>query len=461
MLKKSSILFLLFVIVVQLSFTQSSFAQTQLLTMEEAISRALAKNNSLKASKYALHQAEWNQKQAWAQLFPVLSFNTRYTWIDAQTFAERDFRRYLPPDLAKDIPQTVFQESYYSSFDISMPLFDGILFNGLRIASANKQMLKRMNTSTRKNIIFQVVQAYLNVMHMQKMLELQKEYLTLSNLNYLKAKRLFNTNRYSETETLRWKVDLEQQKSNVANTEANLRSSKILLNRLINAKFNANFKLEKEIPPSIVLEFEKIISLNSDAILSMINISDNQLIELNDALAAQKKGTEISKLNYQNSYSSFLPTIRASYSYGWRENGTIAFDDYSPKTFMINLRVPIFSGFQNYTKLKSSYYTFKEQEEKFNDQIKNTRYLLNEAVNKILNLKTQINLAKYSAKLSKKNYEIVELQKSKGLISNIDFIDAKLNYQNSELNLTNTKYNFISAILEFYYLTGRIETILN
>jgi outer membrane protein len=138
----------------------------------------------------------------------------------------------------------------------------------------------------------------------------------------------------------------------------------------------------------------------------------------------------------------------------------MALDDYSPKTLMVNLSVPVFTSFQNYTQLKSSYYKYKENQENFFDQLQNTRYVLTETVNKLINLKTQNKLSKINIEFSERNYRIVEQQKEKGLVSNIDFIDAKLNLQNAKLSDISNYYDFITSMVELYYLLGKLEEII-
>ena len=116
-------------------------ADPQFLNMETAINHALSLNNQVRSSDYAVKQATWNKRHAWTLLFPVLKFNSNYTWIDDSTFALRDFSRYFQdPNSPFQIPQTVFQESYRSSLDFSMPLFNGALLNGVSIANANEDM---------------------------------------------------------------------------------------------------------------------------------------------------------------------------------------------------------------------------------------------------------------------------------------------------------------------------------
>ena len=89
------ILILLIIVITQsITFSQEK-GYIKYLTMEEAISRAISDNNMVKSNKYAIKKANWDVKRAWAELFPVLSFNTRYNWIDDQTFAERDLADIL------------------------------------------------------------------------------------------------------------------------------------------------------------------------------------------------------------------------------------------------------------------------------------------------------------------------------------------------------------------------------
>lgn len=451
------ILILLLLLIFTVIHTQ---AQSRYLTLEEAITRALNQNNQVKAGEFNLEKAKWDRLQAWSQLVPTVTFNTRYMWIDDRTYAERDFRRYMPEEMQKNMPQTVFQETYASSFDFAMPIFNGILMNGIDIANANLDASEQMNTSTRQNIIFLVIKTYLDVAKNKETVLLQKEYLNLSKMNYEKAERMKAASRYSETETLRWKVEFEQQKATVVQAENLLRSSIIQLSRLINSPVEKE-EILVSIPAKLTTEIDNILTTNDEEILKLAELKTEELTKINAQLSSLKSNTEISRLMYKNNYSAFLPVVNASYSYSWRENNTLALDDYSPKTFSINLSFPIFSGFQSYTKLKSSYFDYKKNEENFNDQVLNTRFLITENINRILNLRTQRSLAESGYQLSEKNYTTVEKKKDEGLISNIEFIDAKLNLQNARFTKINVNYDLISSVVELFYMLGRIETIMN
>jgi len=459
-------LILTFFLFTFISAQESNSSNKIFLTLKEAIFKSLSENNQVRASEFAMKKANWDTKHAWTQLFPTLSFNTRYTKIDQQSFEERDFFRQnlrtffpgLPPGF--EVPQSSYRESFYTSLDVSMPIFNGVVLNGLFIAGAAEDALIDLNTWTERYVAFQVIQAYLDILYAKDILNLEREQLELSRLNYEKAERMHQAGRYSKAEALRWKVEYQQQKSRVVNGESFLRTTDIVLKRLVNIEMEDSLNIEKNIPQLIIEEVEKLAKRKDRKILELIKLNDDELIEVNAALSSAKSTQKVNKYLYHNSYSSYMPNINLQYSHAWRENKTIELDDYSPKTLMVTLSMPLFTSFQNFTSVKSSYYEFKSSQENFYDQLKNTRLILTETVNKIINLKTQKELNETNIEFNEKNYRVIEQQKEKGLVSNLDFIDAKLNLQNSKLENINTQYDFISAIIELYYMLGKLDNVI-
>jgi outer membrane protein TolC len=217
--KKYLLIFILLLQWNSIGFSQNTDNEIY-LTLQGSISRALQGNNQLKSSYYGLQKAKWDKYRAWSQFLPTANLSSRYMHIDQQTFRERDFRSYMPPELRDQIPQTVFQESYYTAIDVSMPLFNGVLVNGIRIANAGKKTAQNMNESTRNNILFQVIKSYLAVLKSKDLLQLQKDFTNLAKLNYEKAERQHLAGRYSENELLFWEIDYQTQQSSLINTES-------------------------------------------------------------------------------------------------------------------------------------------------------------------------------------------------------------------------------------------------
>jgi outer membrane protein TolC len=233
-----------------------------------------------------------------------------------------------------------------------------------------------------------------------------------------------------------------------------------MLSRLLNAKQNEFFQVENRIPSTLLVESERLLAMDDLELLNIIQMNDENLIEANADLSAAKKNENLNLSAYRNTYNNYLPVVNLSYNYGWRENSTLNLDSYNPKTLMINFKMPIFTSFQNYTQLKATYYQYRESQEMFYDKLLNLRYVLTETVNKLINLKTQKELSKISLEFNERNYRIVDQQREKGLVSNIDFVDAKVNLQNASLDDVNNYYDFITGMVELYYLLGKLEGIL-
>ncbi len=435
--------------------------QTVYLTLQGSIHRALHDNNQIQFSDYGLQKAQWDNYQAWSQLLPSVQFSTRYIHIDNQTLAERDFRSYLPPEVSDQMPQTVFQESYYSAIDVSVPLFNGAVLNGIRIAKANKNTADQMNESTINATLFQVISSYLNVLKTQELLRLQEDFTNLTKLNYEKAQRQESAGRFSKNEVLFWEIDYQRQQSALTSAESSLRTTKSVLTNLLDLDIDTKIEVEYTIPKEIMDESRIIELMSDDEILSMINLNERDLILANAALATGRSQKEISKLLYKNTQASFLPSVNFGYTYAWRENNTLKLDDYSPETYMINLSIPLFTSFQNLSKTRSAYFEYQQNVEKYEDQLNNIQFVLSETVNKIINLKTQRKLSQMNVIYSENNYRVIEQQKENGVISNLDFINTKLDLQNSELADINNQYDFITAIVELYYLLGKFDKIVD
>ena len=296
---KSNWKLFLFLIIIAISTGFSQNLDNKVyLTLQGSISRALQENNQLQSSYYGLQKAKWDRYRAWTQFLPTANLSSRYMHIDDQTLRERDFRSYMPPEMQAQMPQTIFQESYYTAIDVSMPLFNGILLNGIRIANAGKLTAQKMNESTRNNILFQVINSYLAVLKSKDLLQLQKDFTDLAKLNFEKAERQQLAGRFSENELLFWEIDYQTQQSSLIGTESILRTTKSVLTNLIGMDMFTDFDVESTIPINILDEADKFSDLSNTDILQMIKYSNDDLIRANAALASsQSLGAKIIRWN--------------------------------------------------------------------------------------------------------------------------------------------------------------------
>ena len=437
---------------------EASAAVGSRLTLEACLRQALSSNRQLQAAGFAAEKANWDRRNAWSQFAPRVSFNTEVTRIDEQTLAERDFSRYFPPEIP--VPRVAFRTSYYSSFQAHIPIFDAELINGLSVATTGQAAAERTREAIRDRILLQVTSGYLEVLKRGAMLELQREFLVLTGLNVEKAERMHRAGRYSKLDLLRWQVEHQGQKSSVAAGESALRDATVRLRRLLNLRTLHADALADRVPDRLEAEVTRVVGLSEAEIRKLAGVDSRTLVDGNAMLAAAEQDRERSRLVYRGQYSSYLPDVSLSYSTAWRRNDTLALDDYRPSTVMLNLSVPLFTGFRNLSRLKSAQYSYRAQDTRFSDLVDETRQTLGETVNRIVNLKTQRELIRTSLDFNENNYRIVSREKEMGRVSNLDVIDAKLNLQNARLLEITTQFDLTSAVVELSYLVGGLDDLV-
>ena len=430
------------------------------LTVEEAVTRALQNNEQARASALGVEKARWDRQHARSLLLPTLNLSGRMTRIDDQTFAERDFRRYFPPEMAEQFPQTAYQTSYYTALEVSAPLFNAALLNGVALARTGEERAALAERATREQLMFRVIGAYLDVLKGREVLILQREYLELSRLNYEKAERLYRADRYSRVEALRWKVEEQQQQSAVVGSESGLRSARSALARLIGADPGEQLEIAAELPVRLVQASEELAKLENAEIAARVRVEEEKLVEGNPGLGVARTNQEASRLAYRQAKTAYLPNLSLAYSHGWRENSTLALDDYSPKTLMVFLNVPLFNGFQNYTAARAAQYAYRQSQEEFAGQVQNTRLALADVASRLADLQKRRELAGTTVEFSEQNYQVVDQLMGQGRVSNIDFIDAKLRVQNARLNEVIARYDFTGAAVELFYLLGELAPLV-
>lgn len=428
------------------------------MTLEACLRQALSGNRQLQAARFAAEKANWDRRNAWSQFAPRVSFNTEVTRIDEQTLAERDFSRYFPPEIP--VPRVAFRTSYYSSFQAHIPIFDAELINGLSVATTGQAAAERTQEAIRDRILLQVTSGYLEVLKRGAMLKLQREFLVLTGLNVEKAERMHRAGRYSKLDLLRWQVEHQGQKSSVAAGESALRDATVRLRRLLNLRTLHADALAHRVPDRLEAEVTRVAGRSEAEIRRLAGVDSRTLVDGNAMLAAAERDRERSRLVYRGQYSSYLPDVSLSYSTAWRRNDTPALDDYRPSTVMLNLSVPLFTGFRNLSRLKSAQFSYRAQDTRFSDLIDETRQTLGETVNRIVNLKTQRELIRTSLTFNENNYRIVSREKEMGRVSNLDVIDAKLNLQNARLLEITTQFDLTSAVIELSYLMGSLDDLV-
>jgi outer membrane protein len=422
-------LYLFIVIITELLIAKNVEAQILLQSFEEAWQFALNNNKSLESSSLELAKSMQENNIAASYYYPSVSagISAQYNIDIAET--------PLPGEAVGRPGEVEFIAfglafAYTAGLTVNQPLVDWQLINQSKITKFYSEVKRAENLLLEQNIKEQVAQLYYSALLYQEILSIAENELLLSDSILQITKDRFNEGA----------------------------SSKISLNQ---AKINQNASLERYEQASSAFKESKIslkliLGVPQDETLTLRMVTRFDDIVDTEYINPNHRKTDVSLINYQiaeleikQAQNNFTPKLDLVYFWGatqYQENLALSFEsgDWFPNSYVgLNLSIPIFTGFGNKNRLKSSEYSaqvaYLEHTENIREESLNDSLIMNSLVS----AKRLVELANESVKLSKENTSMAFSNYTEGLIS----LDSYLSYQNEYLA---TENQFLNRLAEYY-----------
>ncbi len=158
----------------------------------------------------------------------------------------------------------------------------------------------------------------------------------------------------------------------------------------------------------------------------------------------------------QQKTGSLYPWKTALFT-AWQENDPRSFSDWRYKNAVhigLNLKVPIFNGWQTTSKVDQAEIELLKAEEEFQ---KTNKFLKNQLEDILLKIEEKLfQIDAYSATIeqAQTGYDIALKRYSSGIGTQLENID-------SLVELTRAKINYLNAVFEYYDLHARLEELLS
>ncbi len=448
---KAGILLLLFLIIT----TSPSLSQEKkpILTIDSAVMIALEKNPELKSAYNETVAAKWAKRNAYSDFLPKISVIQKYTRYDSQSVE----RTNLPIDLIKSFPQfedmdiqpSVYENNYATGINLTMPIYNGgALINNAKISSEKKKIKELNYKQKRLDVVFNTRTGFLTYLKSTEYVKLKKKMADLFEKNLSSSKAMARRGMITETDLLRWQVQLTNANSELVNSQNLMDLGYIALLNTMGIGLETEYQVIPVNDDKINQVLEKYKTLaNAKGIADLsewIKSAENNNLQL----LTVKRTTEISNIGVGLAKSNFLPKLNFSYNYGWVENNTIAPDDSENWSAAIVLKIPIFRGLSNY-------YSYNEAKFNLKTAINHEKYAKDrvgtQTINALLNIKSAIFRLRYAEKgklQGEKNIVKMERKYNLGMVKTLDLIDAQVAFIQANLNWINAKYDLLAASYE-------------
>ncbi len=421
------------IIVLLLVCTHLQAQNVKILTLDELISLAKKNNSELVIAKMDKLKAETKIKEVYSEnLIPSFSLSSTYM---------RNFKKQVYLIMGQYVEITT-DNAITHTFSVSepIPLLGTPVFSAVRIAQYYNELQEESIRQKESKIKADVTKAYLNVLLLKEVIEVNRSSLSRSEENLRVVESRYNAGVNTEFDYLRAKVNVENIKPQLKQAENNLEIAKKFLKNTIGLKIAED------------IDVTGSLSYDSTEVWGSLSELTGKISERNVSIRQLKINKSINRELNDIDASNFMPKLYlfGQYQLTAQENdgkNILKYKYYNSISAGIGLS-------WNLNFLSSSY---KEQQseieiKKSDETISNVKEILKTQTESILlkleDAKNRIKAQKENIILAERGVELANISFKSGVINQIDVIDA-------ELLLSQVKLGYIQAIYD--YLNSRTE----
>lgn len=410
------------------------------LSLAECMEIALASSPTVKVADMEITRTDYSKKENLASLFPKVDFSGAYQRaIELQTINMNMGGGSQKIKMGSD-------NTWNFGFSASVPLVAPQLWQSLKLSDVQILQAVEQARASRLDLLQGVSKAYYALQLAQASREVIKKNYDVAVDNARVYSQRYKLGTASEYDTLRSAVQVTNIEPELLQADIAVKQARLQLKVLMNMPDAVT------IDPSVTLEeLQQATSLRLDA-------TDATLTD-NTSLRSLELQTSLLERTVSMRKAAFLPTLAASFSYSWTSlsNGNafrnLQFNPYSVAG--LSLSVPIFSGGSRYYGVKGAEVQLKEMNLQKENLLNNLNMQLDLALDNIRRQGAQISASRQGVMQAEKAYAIMQESFNLGAASYLDLRDSELANTTSHLSYYQAIYNYLVAVSDLDYLTGR------
>lgn len=439
-------------------------AQTEVVSLEDAISLALKNNKDISIARLNVAKSEAAVDEAYGYALPRLDLSAGFShFIKKPLVPFPDFgallknatygilfdENVLPRNENKFVPvNSVLQSfsrsnNYQTELTLTQTLFSSAVFKGIGASGTYYNLAKsELNNQVSKTVLA-VQKSFYNVLIAKEVLEITKSSFQNAQENLANVKSLFDQGMVSEFDYLQAEVRVENIRPVLLQMENMLKSSEDALKIVIgfDQSISIDVQGDFEYPP---------ISINDEEALI------NEALQSNFDLRSLDLKKQVDEAFIELDVSEYWPTIAAfgNYSYSGSSE-TWDFQNYSSMTVGVNFAINLWQGNRTKNAVEQSTITFRQTEEQL-QQAK--EYTILNVKSKLMELKRVWELVTVQGKtveVAERAYNIAKVRYKEGAGSQLELQNADQELKQARLNQVQSKYSYLITKFELEQLLGR------
>ena len=418
-LKQILFLFILFSVFSWNVFSAENdeLSKEKILTLEECISLAKENNLSIKVQKNTLNDLKRKNETSWNSVSPSIKGDAAF---------QDDF--------------TNKTESFAISGSLGLTLSTN-LYSTIKGAKLNYENGLLTYNQAVKQIEMSVWKTFYDLIYKTEYFSFQSQNLLTAKKNYEQNLEKFKNGKISELDVMSSRVSYEQKKPVLEEARIDLTNNLELFKNVIGVDFDDEIKLDGSL----------------DFLLELKDIKLPPKENPSPDVQAAKFAVEIAENNLlAQRFSSYSPVITGTYKYGqtlnidnslWNETSSLS----------VGVSIPLDSYLpwsSNAVSINSKKESLESAKLNLEDAENSIRVNTENALRKINQIISMLEVSKETVALAKKTYEMTETAYNYGKTDFLTLQNASDNVLNAEVSLKNQAKTLMETLLDTEYLLG-------
>ena len=407
----------------------AAVAQTQSITLDDAIDRALDVLPSMVQARGAIENAQATKLQTWGSWLPSVSANAGNSVSSTNRWDER----------TQTFISAGSQSSYSAGISANMTVFDGFArLADHRIANADVVAADASFINTRFQTVLQVKQAFFNALAAAELVRISDTRIQRAQEQLNISIEKLNAGTATRSDTLRSHVEVANAELQRLQAETQLASAEADLARLVGADGAVSAASDDDL---LVIADIDTTALRAEALSGSPQIQESDAAE--QSAAAQ----------YSATTAQYLPRATASYSRSWSASDWL---DFNPSwSARLSFSWTLFNGFTrelNRTRsamnLEAARALAEDVRRQLNTQL--TQYLASLAA-----AQTSLEIAEASRAASEEDLRVQRERYRLGAATIVDVLASQVNLDQAEVDIVQARFDYLVAKAQIEALVGR------
>lgn len=423
-------------------FAQAKEDEPLVLSLKEAINKALERNWDIKLAEQDIKKAEEQINEAYSNAFPKVDFTGQYS---------RNFKLpvlFIPPDNAfNPSSETVTMEmgaknNYTGTLSLSQVIYSQKVNTAIKIASEYADFSKTGDKATRQSITLSVKKTFYGILLMKEIVKVSKRGYEVAKANYDNISALYKQGMESEYNYLRAEVQLANTQPTLIQAENDLELAKNGLKNILAIDINKPIEIKGE----FVFEDISAAFMDENGANAVSNSFLVKQLQIQESLL--DKNITVEKADY-------YPTLSVFGSYQWQsQDNSFNFSNYNwAKTLVagVQLNYPVFDGFRRDARVQQAMIdkekvvlTRKKLEDGLKIQVTQARMKMEESKKRIFAQEKSIQQAEKALKIAQTRFK-------SGVGTQLELIDTQAALTSAQTNYAQAVYDFLVAKADWEY----------